>query len=1008
MTSTTRSVDPGPGVGIVGLDCVLPGAPDPGSFWDLLERGDHGTTSVPPGRWTVDGVPRVPAGYLDDPSGFDHAFFGLTPVEASGMDVQQRMVLESAWRALEDAGIAPASLAGSRTGVWVGMMSSDWSSLTASSPSTTTAQLGMGSGYCMAANRVSYHLDLRGPSMTVDTACSSSLVALHSAARALRAGDCDLAVVAGVNLMLSPSLTAFYAASGLAAEDGRCRPFAASAGGIGRGEGVGTVVLRRLTPEVEASGLTYAELLGGDVGHDGRSNGLTAPSRTAQVDVIRRALADAGVTADAVDVVEAHGTGTILGDMIEAAALGEVFAHRERPVLLGSVKGNLGHLEGAAGIVAVIKIALSLSRRLLPGSPFADDENPDLDLRRRGLTLAMGSSRLPRGAIAGVSGFGMGGTNAHVVLRATGSRRGRAPAAPPGRRYVLPISADGPTALSYNTARMAEFLEGVDDVGFAGVVASAARLRAGRRDRVAVVADGADQARTKLRRRLRDLSPEAAPARRRPRIAYLFTGQGALEPGCAAPAAAQWPDFDRRLTEALDLLAEVGDDAPADLRGVVRRLLLGPVRPGDAELVGSDSSLAQPAQFVLQYALAGALADAGLRPTSVVGHSLGEFAAACVAGLLTPGDAARLVTVRGRAMRALPAAGSMLAVRADVETVRARFGARDDLVVAADNAPDRVVLAGADDAVAAAEADLADLEPRRLHVTHAFHSPLVAGAADVIAREHVGPARATGVEFYSTLTGRRIEVAPDAAYWARQITSPVRFREAVAALDARPHSHLVEIGPRGVLAALAADNGLSGERLVPVPGATSTGAEALETLARLWEAGAPVRLDRLHTEGGPVHRIPPYEFDHDRQAHPLYPAGAAEPESAPGRAADPTGERHPGGRAAVSPGPGGAGAEAAESAPAEGVPAVTSVDVRAVVLAVLREVSGMGEHDPIDGSAALRDDLGFDSLLAVRLGDRLRAELIPDREIAVDEFVRSLDTVDALVNYAHRLREDQS
>ncbi len=415
-------------IAVVGIDCRFPGAATADALWQLLMNRDVAASVVPAARWDIDRFhsdqPRPGtmntrhAHFIDDADIFDHEFFGISPVEAAALDPQQRLVLQSAWRAIEDAALDPRSLAGTDTGVFVGMMSSEWGALNMLDYPGLTPQRGIGGGHSMVANRVSYHLNLTGPSVTVDTACSSSLTAVHLACQALTCGDSDLVVAAGVNLMLTPALSIFYTQAGLSAPDGRCKPFSADADGIGRGEGVGTVVLRRLTDAVADRQPVYAIIAGSATNQDGKSNGITAPNRWSQSKVMLRALDRADAAARDVTFVEAHGTGTMLGDMIEANALGDLHrTGRDRPCLLGSIKGNIGHPEGAAGIAALIKSSLALAHGVLPPTVAAAGPNPALRLEQQGLQLA--TTPVPLGekqVLAGVSSYGLGGSNVHVML----------------------------------------------------------------------------------------------------------------------------------------------------------------------------------------------------------------------------------------------------------------------------------------------------------------------------------------------------------------------------------------------------------------------------------------------------------------------------------------------------------------------------------------------------------------------------------------------------------------
>ena len=406
-------------------------------------------------------INHLAGGLIRDADAFDNDFFGITPREAEAMDPQQRLLLQTAWRALENATLDPRGQAGSNTGVFVGVMANEWAHLHMSEYREITAQDGSGNGYFMTANRLSYQLDLKGPSLAVDTACSSSLVAAHLAAQALRNTECDQAVAAGVNLTLTPALNVFYSKAGLAAPDGRCKPFSGKADGIGRGEGVAVVVLRRLEDAIAAGLPIYAVIKGSAVNSDGRSNGITAPNRWAQQQVVASACQSAGIAPEQISFLEAHGTGTLLGDMIEAKALAH--AHRSRrdtPCAIGSIKGNLGHTEGAAGIAGLIKVVLSLHHRVAPPSRFAETENEQLRLADCGLRMLSEPMELPAEAVhAGVSSFGLGGTNCHMVLAS-------APATEPAPTAdgigVLTISADSPEALRHNALQLALDIENSD------------------------------------------------------------------------------------------------------------------------------------------------------------------------------------------------------------------------------------------------------------------------------------------------------------------------------------------------------------------------------------------------------------------------------------------------------------------------------------------------------------------------------------------------------------------
>ena len=711
-------------IAVVGIDCRFPGAPDKDAFWRLLMDGVVTDTEVPSQRWDIDAYyhPDGVAGsmntrrahFIDDVDAFDYDFFGIAPIEAAALDPQQRLLLQASWRALEDAGIDPRSLAGTPTGVFVGMMSSEWSSRQMFDLAGVTAFRGAGSGYFMTANRISYHLNLTGPSMAIDSACSSSLMAVHQGCAALRSGDTDTVVAAGANLLLTPALSIFYTQAGLSAPDGRCKPFGQRADGIGRGEGVAAVVLRRLDDAVADGQPIYAVVKSSVANHDGRSNGITAPSRQSQVELMRRALSLAEVEADQIDFVEAHGTGTFLGDTIEANALGDV--HKTRggePCLLGSVKGNIGHTEGSAGIAAFIKGCLALHHRVLPPTVFGDSANPGLRLDAQGLRLVESPEPLPANALGGVSSFGLGGSNAHAVLES-------APAAAvpdPGATGVLTLSAPSEQALRRNADSIATALHNLDDQWVASWCRTTNVVKRSHRHRL--VLDGnrgslVDGLAEFLAGTRADLA-SSAPTRK------VAAGVGLL---CSAQGT-QYAGMTRPLYDANPVYREHLDAAAAALAPHLPSGLLVAVLGDDPGL--HHTSLAQPALFAVSYALGKTLLQSGIRPVFGIGHSVGEVAAACLAGVLSVDDAARLIAVRGRLMGALPPGGAMIAVDFGVEQAEALVADEPGCAIAAVNGPRSVVISGAADAVARAHAAVRAQGGRavNLAVSHAFHSPLM-------------------------------------------------------------------------------------------------------------------------------------------------------------------------------------------------------------------------------------------------------------------------------------------
>ncbi|MFD6354956.1 type I polyketide synthase [Nocardia tengchongensis] len=851
-------------IAIVGIDCRFPQAPDPEALWALLMAGGDAITEVPGNRWrtadfhdTAGGPGKVnnrTGGFLTDADAFDDEFFGIAPREAEAMDPQQRLLLQSAWRAFEDATLDPRGQAGSNTGVFVGVMANEWA-VQMRDYARITPQIGSGNGYFMTANRISYQLDLKGPSMAVDTACSSSLVAVHQACVALRAGECDQALAAGVNITVTPALNVFYTQAGLSAPDGRCKPFSGKADGIGRGEGVAVLVLRRLA-DAQAAGLPiYALIAGSAVNNDGRSNGITAPNRWAQQQVVAEAYRRAGVAAEQVAFLEAHGTGTVLGDMIEAKALGAVHAaRREQPCAIGSIKGNLGHTEGAAGIAGVIKVALSLHHRVVPPTRYAAEENPRLRLAEYGLRLAAEPMALPDGRIHGaVSSFGMGGTNAHMLLASVPP----VPAVTPsGGVGVLTLSSNDREGLRRNAVRLADRLDR-DPAGLGGMCWSTNQVKSSGRHRLSLVVRDRDAAVADLRACASDAVLDGnSGVTQRPSIGLLFTGQGTQYPGMSRALYATSETYRRALRK-------VDEPMTAHLHRSVADPLLG-----DDDAV-HRTEFAQPALFAVEYALARTLVELGVDPAWLLGHSVGEFAAAAIAGVFSLDDACRLVTARGRLMQQLPEGGAMLAVRDSSDLVGELIENEPDVALAAVNGPREVVLSGAAATVDRLAAVLADrgVTVRRLPVSHAFHSPLMAPVRDEFAQtaEQCRYQPPT-VAIYSTVHGRLLEPGEpmDAAYWVEHIGATVRFADAAAAALATGPTHLIEIGPQRTLAPMLgrANPGLELRICAPCPGPEATGQELADTIAALYRDGLDPNWDALYEPGDRIRRrVGGYEFD---------------------------------------------------------------------------------------------------------------------------------------------------
>ncbi|MFI7103275.1 type I polyketide synthase [Streptomyces sp. NPDC050161] len=736
-------------IAVVGIAARFPGAPGVAAYWDLLTAGRDAVVETPRERWAADdwyepGEPGRMAtrwgGFLEGIADFDPLFFGISPAEAVQMDPQQRLVMELAWEALEDAGTVPGSLRGRAAGVFVGAMWSEYGALTAADPTRLTAHSATGGDTSIISARVSYTLGLTGPSLTVNTACSSSLVALHQARRSLLAGECDLALAGGVNLLCDPAGTVAMSHFGAMAPDGRCKAFDARANGYVRGEGGGLVVLKPLSRARADGDRIYCTLRGSAVNNDGFSNGLTAPSPQAQEAVLRRACADAGVVPAAVRYVETHGTGTMLGDPIEAGALGAVYGEGRRadaPLLLGAVKSNIGHLEAAAGVAGFVKTALVLHHRTVPRNLHFESPNPHIpfdDLRLDVPTEARPWPGAPdEEAWAGVSGFGFGGTNCHVLLSGAPREDAAKEEGVDADRSAVPEAAEG--------------------------------------------AAGTDVPAT----------PETAPAG----PVFVFGGQGSQWPRMAVELMTD-PAFARAVRACDRALApHLGGRSVKDLLTLRREPL-------------DDTGSVQAAVFTVQVALAALWAARGVRPAAVIGQSMGEIAAAHVSGALGLDDAARLVAVRARLIDELAGDGTMAVVGLDAGRTRAALARHGDpgLAVAVLSGPDRTVISGGRTAVDGLSAMLAadDVTVRPVDVDYASHSahmdPLLTPLRKALAGLAPGP---SVVPMWSTVTGAPVAGEElDADYWCRNLREPVRFGDAVAGLAAQGHRRFLDLNPHPV------------------------------------------------------------------------------------------------------------------------------------------------------------------------------------------------------------------
>jgi len=860
-------------IAVVGLGCIFPCASGSAAFWELLRSGGLAIRDVPAERWDAsalyDADPAAEGriltrqgGFIDGADLFDPEFFGLSAREARTMDPRQRLALKTAWWALEDSGIAGWSLKGQAGGVFVGATNGEFggvhSDLSAIGPHTGTGQ-----ATSILANRISYQLGLTGPSLVIDTACSSSLIAVHLACASLREGECDFALAGGVSLMLRPDASVAFSRARMLAADGRCKPFSADADGYGRGEGAGFVVLKRLSDAERSGDRILGLILGSAVNHNGQSNGIAAPSTPAQETLIRQALAAANVAAADIDIVEAHGTGTLLGDPIEARALGNVFGRadgRTDALTIGSVKSNIGHLEGAAGIAGLIKLTLALHHKEVPPSIGFSAPNPHIDFAKLKLSVATEMRPLPdrgRPPLGAVSSFGFGGANCHMIVSAAPQREASSSPAWP---QVLTLSAASKAALD----RL--------------VAATAARLRTASDD-AAVLCTASHTARSALRHRASFAASDAhgllvvldkgaagkeAP-RRTPMLAFLFSGQGAQFPGMARQAMQTHAIVREAIREA------------AELTGLP---LLDLIRDGADQVNRTD--ITQPLMFALQVGLARLWAQWGIAPAIVIGHSLGDYAAAVIAGALDFADGVRLLAARGRLMNDHAVPGGMASVMAAPEAVEPYL--EKGVVIAVRNGPESLTIAGEHAALEASMRRLsaAGLSARPLTVSAAFHSPamepLLAPFRAALAKVAHRPLR---IPMVCNRTGKVLAAGTtlDADFWIAHLREPVDFAGGLTALVGAGAGLGLEIGPNAVLKRIAA---LSAPDLSVVASLTrgrDDNEALLAALGSLWSVGAVPDWAAVDGRARVFADLPLYEFD--ETSFPLLADGTIPAAAAP-------------------------------------------------------------------------------------------------------------------------------
>ena len=872
-------------IAIVGASCRLPGHSNtPDAFWELLHNGTDAVTEIPKSRWDIDAYydpdPEAPgkmycryASFIDDVETFDAQFFHIAPREATVMDPQQRLLLETSWEALENAGVPPDGLAGSRTGVFIGVSTNDYSEWVASRIGNSgNPYAGTGNTDSVVAGRLSYTLGLNGPCFAVDTACSSSLVALHSACQSLRNGDCSAALTGGVNLMLTPTVSINFCKAHMLSADGSCKTFDAAANGYVRGEGVAMIVLKRLSDAVADGDRILALVKSTAINQDGRSGGLTVPNGTAQQSLMRDALRAGGLEPTDLDYIEAHGTGTSLGDPIELEALGGVFGKARQdtdPLWVGSVKTNIGHLEAAAGITGLLKVVLALQNEEIPPHLHFHRPTPHLDWDAASLrvpTEPVPWRRGDRPRRAGVSSFGFSGTNAHVILEEAPLATEPDPSQWERPRHLLTISAKNAEALD----QLADAYERVlrhSNASLADICFTAAAGRSHFNHRLALPAATETEAANGL---VKLRSGEDVPGATRhvvegnaaPRVAFLFTGQGSQYIGMGRELYETQPVF-RRVMDQCDELVREYLDVP---------LLSVIYAEEGADSPINETAYTQPALFAIEYALAEMWKSWGIRPAWTLGHSVGEFVAACVAGVFSLEDGLKLIAARGRLMQALPKGGAMVAVGATAARVATAIAGHEDKVsVATLNSPRQVALSGEEETLKSivAELEADDLQVHWLRVSHAFHSPLMEPMLPEFRKvcEEVTfaePQISLISNVAGGLAGAEVQTAE---YWCRHVREPVRFCSGIQALAEDGARIMLEVGAKPILTLLGPQcvEAQDVTWLTTLNNRMGNWEQALESLGSLYAHG--VKIDwRAYDAAAPRRYVgaPTYAFQRRR------------------------------------------------------------------------------------------------------------------------------------------------
>ncbi|NER22524.1 MAG: GNAT family N-acetyltransferase [Symploca sp. SIO1C2] len=897
------------GVAIIGMACRFPGDADsPHQYWSLLHNGIDGITEVPPTRWDIEQyyhpeknqpgkIASRYGGFLTEVDKFEPDFFRISAREALYMDPQQRLLLEEHWKALEDAGINPESLSGTETGIFVGIAFHDYERLQDKyySEQDLNIYFATGNSTAIGAGRLSYFFQLNGPSITVDTACSSSLSAVHLACQSIRNGECELALASGVNLLLSPELSISFSQAGMLSPDGRCKTFDAAANGYVRSEGCGVVVLKSLKQAIADNDRILAVIRGTAINQDGASNGLTAPNQSAQEAVLKRALSVAGVSANQISYVEAHGTGTSLGDPVEIKAIEAVYGKDRssaRPLMIGSVKTNIGHTEAAAGIAGLIKVVLLLQNQYIPPHLHWKELNPYISLAEiPGVIPTEGKVweqyEGDKTRVAAVSSFGFSGTNAHAIVEEAEGRRQNPPLTPPrrgtggrrqeaeGRRqaqpYLLTVSAKKEQALSELVSSYQHHLETNPELELADVCYTANSGRAHFNHRLAIIATNPQQLAKKLRQYQAgeeesgvfsgQLSHSSSPAK----VAFLFTGQGS-----------QYVQMGRQLYQTQPVFRQVLDQCDQLLRPYLEHPLLEVLYPQDTP--NSNSSLldqtayTQPTLFALEYALCKLWESWGIQPQVVMGHSVGEYVAATVAGVLSLEDGLKLIALRGKLMQQLPSGGKMVSVMASESQVKDAIASHTNQVtIAAINGPESVVISGEAGGIEAIVKKLESksIKTKQLQVSHAFHSPLMTPMlAEFAAVAKQITYHQPQIPVISNVTGTIADNSiATADYWVEHVVKPVRFVAGIKTLAEQDIGILLEIGPKPVLLGMGREC-LIGSKKIWLPSlrpGKPDWLQMLQSLGQLYVQGVKVDWLGFYQDSAPQKVVlPTYTWQRKR------------------------------------------------------------------------------------------------------------------------------------------------